>query len=168
MKYFKDLLQKKKPSTVGSKDTLPSKVTDEDVNHIRNVQKDFVSKYKKKPVKIMDVIDPKQVEEMSTAQLKDVIKEAAMEEVQEEKLEKLIIPEEELTTIAPVIEDAINKVSFWRQGYSKLLRMTTVNDMDTLMTLVPKSQTPDCHLKSSQAFKKVMLPMQCRVIFITP
>lgn len=116
---------------------MPSKVTDEDVNHIRNVQKDFVNKYKKKPVKIMDVIDLKQVEEMSTAQLKDVIKEAAMEEVQEEKLEKLIIPEEELTTVAPVIEDAINKVRFWRHGYSKLLRMTIVNDMDTLMTLVP-------------------------------
>ena len=49
---------------------------------------------------------------MSVAQLKDVIKEAAMEEVEEEKLEKLIIPKEELTTVAPVIEDAINKVSF--------------------------------------------------------
>ena len=107
-----DLLQKKKPINVGNKDSLPSKVTDEDVNHIRNIQKDFVSKYKKKPVKIMDVIDLKQVEEMSLAQLKDVIKEAAMEEVEEEKLEKLIIPKEELTTVAPVIEDAINKVSF--------------------------------------------------------
>ena len=58
----------------------------------------------------MDVIDLKQVDEMSLTELKDVIKEAAMEEVEEEKLEKLVINTEEMTTVAPIIEDAINKV----------------------------------------------------------
>ena len=104
------LIQKRKP---GKKEKIvsgPSKATDEEVENIRNIQKPYINKYKK-PMKVMDVIDLKQVEGMTLTELKDVIKEAAMEEVEEEKLEKLVIDTEEMTTVAPIIEDAINKVS---------------------------------------------------------
>ena len=51
-------------------------------------------------------------------ELKDVIKAAAMEEVEEEKLQKLVVTSEEVTTVAPVIEDAIDKVRHYQDGFS--------------------------------------------------
>ena len=80
--------------------------TDEEVDHIRNMQKAFVSKYLKK------------MEEMTMTELKDVIKAAAMEEVEEEKLQKLSVSSEEMTTVAPVIEDAIDKVRHDHDGFT--------------------------------------------------
>ena len=47
---------------------------------------------------------------MSMKELKSVIKEAVIEEVELDKSEKLITPPTQTTTVAPVIEDAINKV----------------------------------------------------------
>ena len=80
--------------------------TDEEVDHIRNMQKEFVSKYLKK------------MEEMTMTELKDVIKAAAMEEVEEEKIQKLSVSSEEMTTVAPVIEDAIDKVRHYQDGFT--------------------------------------------------
>ena len=80
--------------------------TDEEVDHIRNMQREFVSKYLKK------------MEEMTMTELKDVIKAAAMEEVEEEKLQKLVVTSEEVTTVAPVIEDAIDKVRHYQDGFT--------------------------------------------------
>ena len=80
--------------------------TDEEVDHIRNMQREFVSKYLKK------------MEEMTMTELKDVIKAAAMEEVEEERLQKLVVTSEEVTTVAPVIEDAIDKVRHHRDGFT--------------------------------------------------
>lgn len=114
---------------VNDKESGSVKVTDEEVDNIRNIQKDFVNKYKK-PTNLKTVVDLKKVEEMTMTELKDVIKEAAMEEVEEDKLEKLIVPKEELITVAPVIEDAINKVS--------------ANDIN-ILTVFP---TSDHHLNS--------------------
>ena len=62
------------------------------------------------PSKVSDVgAEAPEIEEMSMKELKNMIKEAVIEEVELDKSEKLTTPSVS-TTVAPVIEDAINKV----------------------------------------------------------
>ena len=79
-----------------------------DIENIRNIQKEFLDN--SEPSKVSDVgVKAAEIEEMSMKELKKMIKEAVIEEVELDKSEKLTTPSF-TTTVAPVIEDAINKV----------------------------------------------------------
>ena len=82
----------------------PPATHQEDINNIRNLQKEFLDDFK--PQSVDNTID---VDKMTMTELKNVIKEAAMEEVELDKSEKLVTPPE-ASTVSPIIETAINKV----------------------------------------------------------
>ena len=79
-----------------------------DIENIRNIQKELLDS--SEPSQVSDVgIKAAKIEDMSMKELKKMIKEAVIEEVELDKSEKLTTPSV-TTTVAPVIEDAINKV----------------------------------------------------------
>lgn len=92
--------------------TGPPAQHEEEIDNIRNIQKDFIEN--QEPQKVADEIDLRGVEEMSMNELKEVIKEAAMEEVELDKSEKLVTPPKP-ATVSPAIENAIDKVRHIRQ-----------------------------------------------------
>ena len=82
-----------------------------EIDNIRNIQKELLGN--SEPSKVSDVVGVKEAEidDMSMKELKNMIKEAVIEEVELDKSEKLTTSSV-ITTVAPVIEDAINKVCF--------------------------------------------------------
>ena len=105
------IIQVRKPAPKESEENLqagPPAEHEADIDNIRTIQKEYLDKHK--PVKESDPVEVKSVNEMSMKELKSVIKEAVIEEVELDKSEKLITPPTQTTTVAPVIEDAINKV----------------------------------------------------------
>ena len=86
---------------------------EEEIDNIRNIQKDFIEN--QEPPKMTDAVDLRAVEEMSMKEMKEVIKEAAMEEVELDKSEKLVTPPKP-ATVSPAIENAIDKVRHIRHN----------------------------------------------------
>ena len=82
-----------------------------EIDNIRNIQKELLGN--SEPSKVSDVVGVKaaEIDDMSMKELKNMIKEAVIEEVELDKSEKLTTSSV-ITTVAPVIEDAINKVCF--------------------------------------------------------
>jgi len=85
----------------------PPSENEEDIDNIRNIQKEFLDKMKTD--KVNNAIDMK-IADMTMNELKEVIKEAVMEEVQVDMSEKLVTPPK-ASTVAPVIENAIKKMT---------------------------------------------------------
>ena len=79
----------------------------EEIDNIRNLQKEYLDNLQ--PTKVE--VDGKDVDAMTISEMKDAINEVVMKEVSRDKSEKLITPPQASSTVAPVIENAINKVS---------------------------------------------------------
>ena len=84
----------------------PPSENEEDIDNIRNIQKEFLDQMNTD--KVNNAINMK-IADMTMNELKEVIKEAVMEEVQVDTAEKLVTPPK-ASTVAPVIENAIKKV----------------------------------------------------------
>jgi len=82
----------------------------EKITETKKLQEDSV-KFSEPEIKPINTIDANDIQNMSMEELKEFIKEAAMQEVEEEKIEKLVIADNDLPTVAPVVEQAINKMS---------------------------------------------------------
>lgn len=88
----------------------PLKDNSEAIKEIQKLQEDFV-KSNQPTTRPTAVVDAEDIQKMSMEELKEFIKEAAMQEVEDDKTEKLIIANNELPTVAPVVEEAISKMS---------------------------------------------------------
>lgn len=76
----------------------------EEIDNIRNLQKEYLDNLQTTEV------DGKDVDKMTVTEMKDAINEVVMKEVSRDKSEKLITPPQAASKVAPVIENAINKV----------------------------------------------------------
>jgi len=88
----------------------PLKDNSEEIAEIKKIQEDFV-KSNQPSSSQKSSVDADDIQKMSMEELKEFIKEAAMQEVEDIKTEKLVIANNDLPTVAPVVEQAINKMS---------------------------------------------------------
>jgi hypothetical protein len=88
----------------------PLEENTEEIAKIKKIQEDFVKSNQPESSPI-NTVDAEDIQNMSMEELKEFIKEAAMQEVEDVKTEKLVIANNDPPTVAPVVEQAINKMS---------------------------------------------------------
>merc|ERR1712079_244343 len=88
----------------------------------------------------------------SMKELKSVIKEAVIEEVELDKSEKLITPPTQTTTVAPVIEDAINKMTMTE--LKEFIMENVVENEEEIH--VPEVEEEDLQFMSRNQMKEVI------------
>jgi len=140
--WRQQVMKVRKPATKQEEEEVqedPQKgleVEHETIKEMMKFQEDFVKSSPPEETSV-DEVSADDIESMSMAELKNFIKDVAMEEMKENQVEKLTVVEDPVATVAPVVEEAISKMTMKEL---KEFIMETVMDDDNDLIVAPISE----------------------------